>query len=487
MVNCAVCNIKFETRDPEHANLHRLEFLVAKIQTANNGAKCLFQDCNYQDRDLQKLVTHILQFHKYSRHLESEKGAEEIIQSYADTVKILKKANQQNSKSKSQNPKSIANSEGKLACDHCGATYKYKSGLLKHRTTVHGNAKTQVDPSSSINKNSPLGQQFSQLLQNGLAKTTTKKTTNFCCGECGKRYISEKTLSNHIKLMHERHKDYNCEECPGKKFASEETLKAHMKNIHEKKENYKCPECTQVLSSIIEREIHLQNTHKINLRPIKCSKCSRSFKEQSHLEQHEKAFHKDTLETANSQVPLSPLRGKNYHKNQKRVEKKRAKWLAKQNAALQDKSRLIVKIPHRQDPNNRGILYRVPIEECNDQLLGANGEKFCWVDYNDEACTDPANPISARHMVNGELRREETHFLQQQVSEVKKTYTQSIPDEFKTHCYICSENKSGYQFSTKADKENHLDLLHSMNKKEYYNFIIDDQKRKVVDFCNLEY
>ncbi|XP_019764140.1 gastrula zinc finger protein XlCGF57.1 isoform X1 [Dendroctonus ponderosae] len=198
----------------------------------------------------------------------------------------------------------------KLLCPFCGKGFYSYSTLTYHEKTHKGPA--------DCNRNSLSGFYRCHVCDKSLQTENTLKAhvllhgpRNFSCQICGKTYISNNRLQDHIKLTHQENKfcchlcnkeykqksglevhikshsgenNYPCEIC-GKRFAFKGSLYQH-KRIHTEDTKYQCKECLHIC---INRR-HLENHMRIHTgeKPFACVYCGKLFAQKANMQAHTK-------------------------------------------------------------------------------------------------------------------------------------------------------------------------------------------------------
>ncbi|KAM9324013.1 uncharacterized protein PAF06_020266 [Gastrophryne carolinensis] len=106
-------------------------------------------------------------------------------------------------------------------------------------------------------------------------------TTPFICGECGKCFISEPFLAEHLK-KHSIEKPHRCHEC-GREFEYRSRLVVHLRT-HSGDRPHKCEECGKDFNYRSRLIVH-QRKHT-GVKPHKCHQCGKQFDYRSHLLRH---------------------------------------------------------------------------------------------------------------------------------------------------------------------------------------------------------
>lgn len=105
------------------------------------------------------------------------------------------------------------------------------------------------------------------------------------CDRCGKRFMTQQGLVNHIKYVHEGTKDFvTCTICPIS-FDRKDKLWRHMRLEHPIDDRYKCKYCGEQLGDATHLKKHLL---KHEDPKFKCSYCEKSLKSELAWKAHER-------------------------------------------------------------------------------------------------------------------------------------------------------------------------------------------------------
>lgn len=134
---------------------------------------------------------------------------------------------------------------------------------------------------------------------------------NFKCDVCDKAFKLKGELVRHYKSHTSKQFECTHPGC-GKKFSFECNLERHIMTVHMGVKNFECPECKKDFAQPTDLERHLL-VHT-GERPFACRWCDAKFKQQGHLQTHEKRKHdaakqvqQDFLQGTAQEAPPSEL------------------------------------------------------------------------------------------------------------------------------------------------------------------------------------
>ena len=224
-------------------------------------------------------------------------------------------------------------------CYDCNATFKSKSGLKQHISSIHEGKKTfKCDTCDST---------FAQkgLLKTHISSIHEGKKTFKCdiCGAysrtkrkiidhirsvhqgkkllkyntCSKKIASKELLDIHVASVHEENKVpddfvnifylqggvefccrirknlYQCSVCKGKspgfEQAHEHFIKKHYTKVHEEKKLFQCPLCPYQCDILCSLQKHLSSTH--DEKKFQCPICQKKFAKKFNMKLHRETVH----------------------------------------------------------------------------------------------------------------------------------------------------------------------------------------------------
>ncbi|KAL0829294.1 hypothetical protein ABMA28_004100 [Loxostege sticticalis] len=108
------------------------------------------------------------------------------------------------------------------------------------------------------------------------------------CPQCSRICVSEYYLKRHIKRRHETEKNFICATC-GRRFAFKGELSNHQRVVHEKhlmkKKMFPCKFCDKTYKCAKSIIIHERSVHTGH-RPAECTVCGSSFYHEDYLKEH---------------------------------------------------------------------------------------------------------------------------------------------------------------------------------------------------------
>ncbi|XP_072287055.1 oocyte zinc finger protein XlCOF7.1-like [Pyxicephalus adspersus] len=110
-----------------------------------------------------------------------------------------------------------------------------------------------------------------------------ESATPFICGECGKCFISEPFLAEHMK-KHSVDRPHRCNQC-GREFEYRSRLVVHLR-CHFGEKPHKCELCGKEFNYRSRLLVH-QRKHT-GVKPHKCIQCGKQFDYRSHLLRHQR-------------------------------------------------------------------------------------------------------------------------------------------------------------------------------------------------------
>ena len=105
---------------------------------------------------------------------------------------------------------------------------------------------------------------------------------------CDKRYVNERGLAAHKKVVHEG-VYFGCEEC-GRRFGEKGHMARHYKIVHNNERDYKCPTCGIKFGLNHHLTLHIKTVHD-NIKSYEFEHCGKSFGEAGTRKEHIEALY----------------------------------------------------------------------------------------------------------------------------------------------------------------------------------------------------
>jgi len=120
-------------------------------------------------------------------------------------------------------------------------------------------------------------------------KLVHDKIKDFECDRCVLKCNSNSNLKRHIKAVHNKIKDFECDRCEFK-CSLNSNLKRHIKQVHDKIKNFKCYKCDYTFSANTDLKRHIKQVHD-KIKDVQCNLCKYTCSKNSDLQRHIKQVH----------------------------------------------------------------------------------------------------------------------------------------------------------------------------------------------------
>ncbi|KPJ01311.1 Zinc finger protein 425 [Papilio xuthus] len=184
--------------------------------------------------------------------------------------------------------------EGGYACVHCGITLTTLSKKISHEKNVHM-VNLSTCPHCPETFKSPYFKKLHLANVHGVEELKIK------CPYCSKVYPQESIMSRHMRRVHLREKNVECEIC-GDKFFGPYDVKLHMLK-HNGDKKFICSVCGKKFSKKNNLNTHLI-THTD--KKFSCDICSKEFTNQQNLKAHIKK-HTDVKNESEHKIVFDEL------------------------------------------------------------------------------------------------------------------------------------------------------------------------------------
>uniref|UniRef100_A0A1A9WDW4 C2H2-type domain-containing protein n=1 Tax=Glossina brevipalpis TaxID=37001 RepID=A0A1A9WDW4_9MUSC len=191
----------------------------------------------------------------------------------------------------------IHNGVKPFKCDHCPASYVYKSNL-----TTHKRCHESSDSRKGYERERQKGRKACYFCGKIFTSTSNRRRHErihtgerpFVCEYCGRSFSSSSDLSSHRSSQHLKERNFVCDICD-KRFNRRSQLRIHQANVHvDKPPTHICTLCKAAFKKINDLKTHI-NIHKE--KAYKCAECNKSFSHASGLYAHRKIHRKQREES----------------------------------------------------------------------------------------------------------------------------------------------------------------------------------------------
>lgn len=166
-------------------------------------------------------------------------------------------------------------------CKHCNKRFSSMQMLNAHTNQFV----SATEPSQHICSVIGCGRKFEAdcLLQRHLINKHSVEKRKFACEICGKRYVYQFTLKQHLD-SHTGNKPYKCDVCD-KSFPHLAYIKIHMR-FHTGERPYQCSLCGETFITSSKLSSHMRRRHVGNWKAHQCQICDKKFQYPRQLREH---------------------------------------------------------------------------------------------------------------------------------------------------------------------------------------------------------
>ena len=182
-------------------------------------------------------------------------------------------------------------------CPVCLKKFGSKLHLSKHNQDSHKTKTTQESHNTETTQNCSVGSfstKFSGRLRRHIlvAHEKSKSSLDNKCEICAQIFSSKYVLANHVKVVHEKVKNFECHIC-GRKYGNKCSLSQHFQAKHENKKSHQCGVCyfTTNYEWYLQRHILVVHKNVKSQENVQCDICGKMFASKVNLGEHVKVFH----------------------------------------------------------------------------------------------------------------------------------------------------------------------------------------------------
>ena len=180
-----------------------------------------------------------------------------------------------------------------VKCDICGTEFSQKKNMEIHKRVHH-----KIEPKSSDigDSNETIPPEIPYNNDNNSHDNQVHEEKKlFRCAYCESNFDTLEELSSHHKQLHkDKRLRLKCSICT-QSFLAKRSLTRHIKTVHEGIKPFKCELCNVGYYTNIRLRCHYQRVHKEKKRKLKtsfkCEYCNTEFSSKTSLITHNKKFH----------------------------------------------------------------------------------------------------------------------------------------------------------------------------------------------------
>lgn len=307
-----------ETEQPESFTEYHLDpDLVLELDDAEGETELLMKDDESEDDESQPAVTFLKRFkckvctctfkekRYFQSHYQTVHGKEKSLlcnvggcgENFVYRAQRLRHLRQAHPEFYEESDQEEENVKGESAteCELCNENFESQEELDEHVMEAHAENLEEGDDSEVTCLMCEPAQVFESQQDYSLHVQTDHSDKSFECDQCSKKFSFKGSLGRHIRSVHEKIKNFICDEqtCD-KSFSNSYDLKQHVISSHEKgdRSDRTCKICFKVFKKVKYMQLHEASIH--NTEPqFFCPICNRGFSFQRSMDRHIKAIHED--------------------------------------------------------------------------------------------------------------------------------------------------------------------------------------------------
>ena len=171
-------------------------------------------------------------------------------------------------------------------CDHCGKEFYNRLKLSSHVYNVHTGREADEEQCNICQK------MYRKCNLKQHIKAVHEKIRDYICENCGMEFSSKATLDLH-SVVHTSIRAYKCDLC-SKTYKQSCHLSTHKKTVHEGRKDHRCTHCGKAFGRSEALKLHTRTVHE-GIKKWKCNLCNNAYGQSHELKKHLVGFHKKEI------------------------------------------------------------------------------------------------------------------------------------------------------------------------------------------------